>query len=305
MIGSGATTPVIETHALTKRFGSLTAVDHVDLRVEVGEVFGFLGPNGAGKSTLIRLVLDLIRPTSGSVRVFGLDSRDDAARIHRRIGLAPSEPALPRDLTAERYLAFRDDLRGIDTRARRAELADRLGADLRRRIGEMSTGNQQKVALIQALAHEPELIVLDEPSRGLDPLVQHALHEILRASAESGATVFLSSHSLAEVDRTADRVGIIRDGHLVTVEALAEVKAKVAHTVELELTGPAEEDWFDYVDNIDEVHVSGTHVTARVRGSVDAFLRVAIDRSGVRRVRSSEGDLEDVFLGFYRSEADE
>jgi ABC-2 type transport system ATP-binding protein len=295
---------VIETNGLTKRFGSLTAVDSLDLRVEPGEVFGFLGPNGAGKSTTIRLLLDLIRPTSGVARVFGLDSRGDAAAIHRRIGLVPSEVAMPLDLTGERYLAFRDDLRGIETVAARRALADRLGATLERRLGEMSTGNRQKVALIQALAHDPDLIVLDEPSRGLDPLVQHTLHGLLRERVDAGATVFLSSHSIAEVDRTADRVGIIRDGHLIAVEQLAVVKARTARTIELEFVGPVDGEVFVTLPGVEEVAASGTRVSARVRGSVDDFLRTALAAGEVLSVRSAEADLEDVFLQYYRPAED-
>lgn len=295
---------VIETHGLTKRFGSLTAVDDVDLRVEAGEVFGFLGPNGAGKSTTIRLLLDLLRPSAGTARVFGLDVRADAPAIHRRIGLAPSEPALPVDLTAARYLDFRDDLRGIDTTEVRAQLAERLDADLTRRIGEMSTGNRQKVALIQALAHEPDLVVLDEPSRGLDPLVQHALHTILRERAAAGATVFLSSHSLAEVDRTADRVGIIRAGRLVALEPLDAVKARATRTVELDLAAAVDADVFASLPGVDGVSVNGTRVAARVRGSVDPFLRAASARTEIESVRSAEADLEEVFLRYYRADGD-
>ena len=296
--------PVIETRGLTKRFGSVTAVDTLDLRVEPGEVFGFLGPNGAGKSTTIRLLLDLIRPTSGVARLFGLDSRADAPAIHRRIGFVPSEVAMPRDLTAERYLAYRDDLRRLDTATARHALAERLGAELGRRIGDMSTGNRQKIALIQALAHDPELVILDEPSRGLDPLVQYALHELLRERVDRGATVFLSSHSIAEVDRTATRVGIIRGGCLIAVESLAEIKARTSRTIELDLSGPVEAAVFAGLPGVTDVTVVGSRVSARVRGSADGFLRAALGAAEVRSVRSADADLEDVFLHFYRGEAD-
>ena len=285
---------------LTKRFGSLTAVESLDLRVEPGEVFGFLGPNGAGKSTTIRLLLDLIRPTSGTARLFGLDCRADAATIHRRVGFVPSEVAMPRDLTAVRYLEFRDDLRGIDTSAAQQELAERLDADLTRRLREMSTGNRQKVALIQALAHDPELIILDEPTRGLDPLMQHALHDLLRERVDRGAAVFLSSHSLAEVDRTADRVAIIREGHLIAVEPLAAIKARIERTIELDLAGPVEAGVFAALPGVEDVTVTGSQLSARVRGSVDDFLRLALRQTEVLSVRSVEADLEDVFLQYYR-----
>ena len=291
---------MIETLGLTKRFGSLTAVDSVDLCVEAGEVFGFLGPNGAGKSTTIRLLLDLIRPTSGVARVFGLDSRADAAEIHRRVGLVPSEVAMPRDLTAEGYLEFRDDLREIETSRARRELADLLGVDLARRLREMSTGNRQKVALIQALAHVPDLIILDEPSRGLDPLVQHALHGLLRQRVDDGATVFLSSHSIAEVDRTADRVGIIRDGRLIAVEQLADIKARTTRRIELDLARPVDASAFAGLVGVDEVIASDSRISARVRGSADEFLRTALAETEVLSVRSADADLEEIFLQYYR-----
>ena len=295
---------MIETHGLTKRFGSLTAVDDVDLCIERGEVFGFLGPNGAGKSTTIRLLLDLIRPTSGVARLFGVDVRDSGADVHRRVGLVPSDVAMPRDLTAEGYLSFRDALRNTDTTNERRVLAERLGADLSRRVVEMSTGNRQKVALIQALAHTPELIILDEPSRGLDPLVQHGLHQLLRERVDAGATVFLSSHSLAEVDRTADRVGIIRQGRLIAVEPLAAIKARTSRTIELELAGPVDPAGFRELAGVDDVVVTGSHLSARVRGSADEFLRLALSESEVRSIQSADADLEDVFLEYYRPGAE-
>ncbi len=289
--------------ALTKHFGSLVAVDSLDLEVERGEMFGFLGPNGAGKSTTIRLLLDLIRATSGEVRLFGLDVRECGASLHRRIGLVPAQVAVPDQLTAAQYLSFRDDLRGIDTSPERHELAERMGADLGRRLGEMSTGNRQKVALIDGLAHHPELVVLDEPSRGLDPLVQHEVRQILRERVDAGATVFLSSHSLAEVDRTADRVGIIRDGLLIAVESLSVIKSRVARRIEVELASPMDVSEFEELEGVEDVVANGRHVSALVRDSVDEFLRVALIDSEVVSVRSAEADLEDAFLQYYRPAA--
>lgn len=303
VINSSPSRPVIETRDLTKSFGALTAVDSLDLRVEHGEVFGFLGPNGAGKSTTIALLLDLLRPSRGEARLFGLDVRDHASALHRRIGLVPAEVSMPKDMTAEHYLDFRDALRGIDTTAARRDLADRLDADVGRRLGEMSTGNRQKIAIVQALAHGPDLVILDEPSRGLDPLVQHEFHEILSERVADGCTVFLSSHSLAEVDRAADRVGIIREGRLVAVEPLSTIKARATRTIEVELSSPVDLRVFQEIAGVEDVSVSGMRVSARVRGSADEFLRAALIESEVLSVRSVEADLEDVFLEYYRPEA--
>jgi ABC-2 type transport system ATP-binding protein len=292
--------PVIEASALTKVYPGVVAVDALDLEVEQGEVFGFLGPNGAGKSTTIRLLLDLARPTSGSARVFGLDVRRDAPEIHRRIGFLPSEPALPRDLTGKRYLDFMDELRGVPATTGRHGLAERLGADLSRRLADMSTGNRQKVAIIQAFMHEPALVLLDEPTRGLDPLVQRAFHDLLRERIADGATAFLSSHSLGEVDRVADRVGIIREGRLVAVETLRALKERATSTLELDLASEVDIGLFVDLPGVRDVSMDGLRLTARVQGSTDALLRTAVTATEVLAIRSAEADLEDIFLDFYR-----
>lgn len=290
----------IETATLTKTYPGVTAVDELDLRVEYGEIFGFLGPNGAGKSTTIRMLLDLARPTSGSAHVFGLDARRHASQIHRRIGFLPSEPGMPLELSGERYLDFVDDLRGKGPAPGRGALAERLGADLTRRLQDMSTGNRQKVAIIQALMHDPELVLLDEPTRGLDPLVQHTFHSLLRERRDGGTTVFLSSHSLAEVDRVADRVGILRDGRLVAVESLSVLKQRATRTLELDLSSPMDPAALRALPGVLETSADGHRLVVRVQGSVDAVLRAAVDVAEVIGVRSAEADLEDVFLDFYR-----
>ncbi|GJM39690.1 MAG: ABC transporter ATP-binding protein [Acidimicrobiales bacterium] len=293
---------VIETRHLTKAFPGVVAVDDLDLTIRAGEIFGFLGPNGAGKSTTIRMLLDLARPTSGRVEVFGLDPRVAAAAILRRVGYVPSEPAFSDQLTGRRFLREADALRGLDSSATREVMAERLDAELDRRIRELSTGNRQKIALLHALAHEPELIVLDEPTRGLDPLVQHTFHEMLREAARHGATVFLSSHSLAEVDRVADRVGVIREGRLVAVDTLAGLKERATTTIDLELASAPDVDRFRRLDGVRGAEADGTHLRVVVQGSVDALLRAALDDTEIHAVRSAAADLEDVFLDFYRAE---
>ncbi|MDW3217237.1 MAG: ABC transporter ATP-binding protein [Acidimicrobiales bacterium] len=293
---------VVETRHLTKAFPGVVAVDELDLTIWPGEIFGFLGPNGAGKSTTIRMLLDLARPTSGAVEVFGLDPRAHAAAILRRTGYVPSEPAFSDQLTGRRFLREADALRGVDASAVREEMATRLDAELDRRIRDLSTGNRQKIALLHALAHEPDLIVLDEPTRGLDPLVQHTLHEMLRQAADRGATVFLSSHSLAEVDRVADRVGVIREGRLVAVDTLAGLKERATTTLELELAEPPDIGRIRAVDGVRSAEANGARLRVVVQGSVDAVLRAALVDSEVRSVRSAAADLEDVFLDFYRAD---
>lgn len=200
----------ILTEDLTKRYGKHQALDGLDLVVRRGEVFGFLGPNGAGKTTTIRLLLDLIRPTAGRVEVLGMDPRRQGREVRRRVGYLPGKLALYDRLTGREVLTYLGHLRdGVDW-AHADSLARRLDLDLNRPIGALSRGNKQKVGLVQALMHRPELLILDEPTGGLDPLVQREFHRLVREASGEGRTVFLSSHVLGEVERVADRVGIIR-----------------------------------------------------------------------------------------------
>ena len=222
--------PAIETQDLTKRFGSFTALKDLTLEVPSGRVFGFLGPNGAGKSTTIRILLDEIRATSGTATLLGLDSRRDAVALHTRLGYLPSDLALPTKLTGSQVLRFFARLRGKVDQQLVDDLTDRLDADLTRRVGELSSGNRQKVGLIACLMHRPDLVILDEPNAGLDPLVQHEFQQLLREIADEGRTVFLSSHTLSEVQRVADRVAIIKRGELVTTLEITDRDADLEST---------------------------------------------------------------------------
>ena len=209
---------IIRTERLTKSYGEHRGIIDVDLEVQAGEVFGFLGPNGAGKTTTIRTLLDLIRPTSGRAFVFDIETTVDPVAIHRRIGYIPGEFALYDRLTGGQTIEYFGNLRGGVDRAYRDELIKRLDIDTSRKFKEYSKGNKQKVGLVIALQHRPELLVLDEPTSGLDPLVQQSFYELVREAQAEGRTVFLSSHILSEVEKTCDRVAIIRDGVLVKVD---------------------------------------------------------------------------------------
>jgi ABC-2 type transport system ATP-binding protein len=230
----------IETEGLTKLYGAHRGIEDVTVTVEAGEVFAFLGPNGAGKSTTIRTLLDLIHPTAGSARIFGLDSRRDSVAIRARLGNLPGDFGYGKRASGRQALALLARLRGVDDLGRAEELARRFRADLDRPLGQLSRGNRQKVGLILALFHSPELLILDEPTSGLDPLMQEEFLALVREERERGCAVFLSSHELDEVQRVCDRVGIVRDGRLVAVERVEDLFARTKRRVTVEFAGPVE-----------------------------------------------------------------
>ncbi len=291
----------VETRDLTKRYGRNRGILEVSLEVPRGEIFGFLGPNGSGKSTTIRLLLDLIRPSSGSARVLDLDVQTDSLEIRRRTGYVPGELALYGNQSGARAIRYFAGLRGgIDT-TYAFELAERFRSDLDRPIGKLSTGNKHKVAIVLALMHKPELLVLDEPSTGLDPLVQQEFQEVLRETRAEGRTVFLSSHTLAEVERVTDRVGIIREGRLIVVERLSDLKSKAVRHLEFEFDRPVPPGMFDGVDGVRDVRIEGRVANISVEGVVDPVVRAASALTIVN-VSSVEADLDEIFLAYYRGE---
>lgn len=293
----------IRTSGLTKDFGDLTAVDGLDLQVHTGEIFGFLGPNGAGKSTTIRMLLDQLRASDGSARVLGHDIHVDSLEIRRRIGYVPGDLALYPKLTGRQTIEFFAGLRGGVDMAFVDELAERLDADLSRKVGEYSTGNRQKIGLIQAFMHRPELLILDEPNAGLDPLVQQTFQQMLREVRDEGRTVFLSSHTLSEVERVADRVGIIRHGRLVVVERIDELKRKAIRRLEFEFAEPVPADLFAALEQVHDVEVDGVHARISYEGWVHPVLQAAMTHEVVN-LRSRDADLEEIFLAYYRDTDD-
>ncbi|HSJ51394.1 MAG TPA: ABC transporter ATP-binding protein [Actinomycetota bacterium] len=289
---------VIELENVTKWYGRRRGIEDVTFSVEAGEVFGYLGPNGAGKTTTIRLLVDLIRPTGGRARVLGMDPRRDAVEIHRRLGYLPGEFGLYDHLTGLEYLTYLANLRGgLDERSVR-QLADRLDLDLTVRIRALSHGNKQKLGLVQAFMHEPDVLILDEPTQGLDPLVQQTFHALLAESRRAGRTVFLSSHVMPEVERLCDRVGIVREGRLVAVEDIAELKAKEFRTVEVRIAGPTPDAELTAVPGVRDVRSDGEVVRFTVVGEMDGALK-ALARHRVIDLVSHEPSLEDLFLAFY------
>jgi ABC-2 type transport system ATP-binding protein len=291
-------TPAIETIGLTKRFGQRVAVADLDLRVEPGEVFGFLGPNGAGKTTTIRLLLDAVRPTAGSASVLGGSGADPAVRA--RIGYLPGDLHLDPAATAAELLDFAEAVRGRRDPTRRAALLDRFDLDESRPVRQLSTGNRRKVGVVLALVHSPDLLVLDEPTSGLDPLLQHQFNEVVRDAVTAGATVFLSSHVLPEVEALAARVGILREGRLVRVFGIDELRSQARQQLVITAAGARLEDFADLPGVVRATGEPGT-VHLEVDGSVDAVVKAAA-RFDVQRITSHEVDLETTFLDLYRDQ---
>jgi ABC-2 type transport system ATP-binding protein len=270
----------------------------VDLVVEQGEIFGFLGPNGAGKTTTIRVLLDLIRPSSGVAKVFGIGSSEDPVAIHRRVGYLPGEWNLYDRLTGAETIRYFANLRGDVDRAYTDQLIQRLDLDPSRRFREYSRGNKQKVGLIVALQHRPELLILDEPTAGLDPLVQQSFNELLFEAKAAGRTVFLSSHIISEVERTCDRVAIIREGRIVRLDTVEGVRAMSAHEVELRFAEPVPAGPFEALDGVANVVAEGRTLRMLVTGPIAPVVRLAATHELIDFV-SREPSLEEVFLSEY------
>ena len=293
--------PVIQLQKLTKYYGEQRGVIDLDMEVMPGGVFGYLGPNGAGKTTTIRLLLDLIRPTGGAARVFGLDAQAASLEVRRRIGYLPSDPSLYANLTGEQFLLYAANLKGGLPWSNVKRLADRLECDLSRNIRTLSHGNRQKIAVIRAFMHQPELLILDEPTSGLDPLMQQEFESMVREAKADGRTVFLSSHIIPEVEELCDRVAIIRDGSLVAVEDVATFKARSMRRLELRFGEPLSENAFHGVDGVRNVSVDGSTLKCEVVGSLDRFIKTAA-RYEVVDMTVHEPSLEEVFLAFYGEE---
>jgi ABC-2 type transport system ATP-binding protein len=292
-------TSVVDAELLTKYYGTNRGIEELSFRLEPGEVFGFLGPNGAGKSTTIRTMLDLIRPTGGRIRVFGLDPRADGPAVRARLGYVPGEFGLYERLTGREYLDTFASLRGGVDRQAVDELTDRLQLDPDRRIRELSHGNKQKIGLVQAFMHRPDLLVLDEPTSGLDPLVQQTFFRLIEEARGRGATVFLCSHVLPEVERVCDRVAIIRAGRLVEVSDVGALKAAAVRRIELHFDRPVPPSAFSSLASVVSVEGHGDVLLITVRGPLDEMIKEAA-RHTVVNVASHEPSLEEIFLDIYR-----
>jgi ABC-2 type transport system ATP-binding protein len=291
-------TAIIQTEKLTKSYGSHRGIVDLDLIVNEGEAFGYLGPNGAGKTTTIRTLLDHIRPTSGRALVFGIETSVDPVAIHRRLGYLPGEFSFYDKLTGGQTIEYFANLRGGVDRAYQARLVERLDLDPSRRFKEYSKGNKQKVGLVVALQHQPELLILDEPTSGLDPLVQQTFYELIRETRAEGRTVLLSSHILSEVEKTCDRVAIIRDGRLVRIGRTDELRDLAHHQVELVFSGPVPADAFRAIDGVSDLVAADHTLRMRVSGPIGPVVTAAAQYPLVDFI-SREPSLEETFLAEY------
>jgi ABC-2 type transport system ATP-binding protein len=294
----------IETEKLTKSYGPNRGIVDLDLEVDEGEVFGFLGPNGAGKTTTIRTLLDHLRPTSGRARIFGIETTADPVAIHRRTGYLPGEFTLYDRLTGGQTIEYFGNLRGGVDPAYRASLIERLDLDPSRRFKEYSKGNKQKLGLVIAFQHRPELLVLDEPTSGLDPLVQQAFYGLVREAQAEGRTVFLSSHVLSEVERTCDRVAIVRDGRLVRTGRVDTLRDLAHHQVELRFPDGVPAAEFAALPGVSDVVVEDHTLRLRIAGPITPVLQAAA-RHELVDFLSREPSLEETFLAEYGRQATE
>jgi ABC-2 type transport system ATP-binding protein len=294
----------IKTEQLTKSYGKNRGIRDVDLEVEEGEVFGFLGPNGAGKTTTIRTLLGFMRPTGGRAEVFGLDTQRESVEVRARVGNLPGEFALENRTTGEDLLKFFARLRGVGSLGYARELAERFGADLHRPMRRLSRGNKQKIGLIQAMFHRPPLLILDEPTGGLDPLVQEEFLDVVEETKAEGRTVFFSSHVLSEVERVSDRVGIIRSGELVAVEPTHTLVDKAFRHVTLTFDGPVDARPFDALPGVEGLKVDGPRLSFTLHSEPDAMVRLAAQHRlvGMEYERPS---LEETFLTYYGHNGEE
>ncbi len=292
--------PVIETHRLTRSFGAHRGIIDVDLQVEPGQIFGFLGPNGAGKSTTIRILMGLYHASSGTAQVLGLDPLRDAVELHRRTGYLPGELALYPRVTGREILDRFGSARGLRDTTYRDELIERFGAEVDRPTQTLSKGNKQKLGIVLAFMHRPELLVLDEATSGLDPLLQQEFITLLRETASDGRTVFLSSHDLDEVQRVVHRLAIIREGRIVVADTVDGLRRHAPRTIELTFDHDVDT---TALARLDGVQVAGTdprHVLLTITGPVAPVLRAIAPLDPIDLL-ARPADLDELFLDYYRS----
>jgi ABC-2 type transport system ATP-binding protein len=293
----------IDCRGLTKRYQGteIDALHDLTIQVKAGEVYGFLGPNGAGKSTTIRTLMNFIQPTSGGATILGRDIVQDSVAIKSSVGYLSSDMAMYGKMTGHQFLDYMTELQPSTVKSYRNELAKRFRTELHKKLGDLSRGNRQKVAIVQAFMHKPEVLILDEPSSGLDPLMQEEFYGLLREFKQRGAAVFVSSHILSEVQKMCDRVGIIREGKLIVERDIAEMAQEAAHTFDITF---ADKPPLAELRKIEGVKVADHHdneVTVHVHGNLSPMLK-ALSKYSVTRLDTRQLDLEEMFMRFYNVE---
>lgn len=296
-----AVSPLLNLDKLSKRYRGTDrlAIDKISLHVQPGEIYGFLGPNGAGKSTTIRTLMNFIQPTNGSASILGLDVVRDSVAIKRSVGYLASDMAMYSKMTGRQFLDYMVDLQGSHDTAYRRDLTRRLKADASKLLGSLSRGNRQKFAIIQAFMHKPDMLILDEPSSGLDPLMQETFYELLQEARARGAAVFMSSHILSEVQKVCDRVGIIRDGKLIAERSIADMTRDAAHTFQVTFrnTPPLAE--LKHVHGVKLIGHDGHSVTLHVQGQLPSLLAL-LAKHEVLQLEARQLDLEELFMHYYK-----
>jgi ABC-2 type transport system ATP-binding protein len=288
---------VIQTEKLTKWYGKSRGIEDIDLSVKEGEVFGFLGPNGSGKTTTIRILLDFIRASSGRARLFGMDAHGESTRIRSRIGYLPGEYGMYEKMTAAEYLQFLGSLRSDKEPPLKDRLVERFGLDVSPRIKSFSHGNKQKLALVQAFMHDPELLILDEPTNGLDPLIQQQFYELILEVKERGKTIFFSSHILSEVERVCDRVAILREGKLVVLHEISDLKKFRLKTIEVTFKRELDESIFR-LEGVRKIEKNAHTIRLWIDANINGILRI-ISEYPIDNISCRDASLEDIFLEYY------
>ena len=289
--------PVIEITQLRKTYGSIQAVKGISMSVEQGEIFGFLGPNGAGKTTTIRCMLDVIRPTAGSIRVLGLDAQHDTMALHQCIGYLPGDVRLPGDMTGRQVINYFSRLQGREP-VLLAKLVQRFDVELKRPLRSYSKGMRQKIGVVLAFMCDPKVLILDEPTSGLDPLLQRTFNEFLLEEQARGKTIFMSSHIMSDVEKVCQRVAVIRQGELVTVEKVETLRQKAGQRITVEFGDQVTTEDLARIPGVSNVGTTNGAYHFNIGGSMDPLIK-ALSQHEVIRLQAEEAPLEEVFLKFY------
>ncbi len=293
--------PVIVIDNFHKAYGNIQAVKGISIHVEQGEIFGFLGPNGAGKTTTIRCMLDVIRPTSGTIRVLGLDTQRDKMELHQHIGYLPGDVRLPGEMTGKQVINYFSRLQGREP-VLLDDLKARFDVEVKRPLKSYSKGMRQKIGIVLAFMCDPEVLILDEPTSGLDPLLQRTFNEFLLQEQARGKTVFMSSHIMSDVEKVCQRVAVIRQGEIVTIEEVEKLRQKAGQRLTVEFSDPVSTDELSRMPGVSNVTTHNHAYHFNVSGSMDALIK-ALSHHEVLRLQAEEAPLEEVFLKFYENSA--